>query len=104
VVLSPRDSERGRLLERFVRARITRMNRIDVGLFDFDWHHSIYFFIVSPDEQIYLRYGGRDAVSADSYLDLDSFTLALRAVGHDDRAGPGGEQAREVVLRHEVEP
>ena len=55
------------------------MNRIDVGLFDFDWHHSIYFFIVSPDEQIYLRYGGRDAASADSYLDLDSFTLALRA-------------------------
>ncbi len=78
-MLSPRDSERGRLLERFVRARITRMNRIDVGLFDFDWHHSIYFFIVSPDEQIYLRYGGRDAVSADSYLDLDSFALALRA-------------------------
>jgi len=55
------------------------MNRIDVGLFDFDWHHSIYFFIVSPDEQIYLRYGGRDAASADSYLDLDSFALALRA-------------------------
>ncbi|MXW70784.1 MAG: hypothetical protein F4Z74_04945 [Acidobacteria bacterium] len=78
-MLSPRDSERGRLLERFVRARITRMNRIDVGLFDFDWHHSIYFFIVSPDEQIYLRYGGRDAASADSYLDLDSFALALRA-------------------------
>ena len=55
------------------------MNRIDVGLYDFDWHHSIYFFIVSPDEQIYLRYGGRDARSADSYLDLDSFALALRA-------------------------
>jgi len=55
------------------------MNRINVGLYDFDWHHSIYFFIVSPDEQIYLRYGGRDAVSADSYLDLDSFALALRA-------------------------
>ena len=79
MVLSPRDSERGRLLERFVRARITNMHRIDVGLFDFDWHHSIYFFIVSPDEQIYLRYGGRDAASADSYLDLDSFALALRA-------------------------
>ncbi len=55
------------------------MHRIDVGLYDFDWHHSIYFFIVSPDEQIYLRYGGRDAASADSYLDLDSFALALRA-------------------------
>ena len=78
-MLSPRDSERGRLLENFVRARITRMNRIDVGLYDFDFHHSIYFFIVSPDETIYLRYGGRDAASADSYLDLDSFALALRA-------------------------
>ena len=50
---------------------------IDVGLYDFDRHNAIYFFIVSPDEQIYLRYGGRDAASADSYLDLDSFVLAL---------------------------
>jgi len=65
------------LLERFVRARITRMNRIDVGLFDFDWHHSIYFFIVSPDEQIYLRYGGRDVRSATTYLNLESLELAL---------------------------
>ena len=52
---------------------------IDVGLYDFDRHNAIYFFIVSPDEQIYLRYGGRDAASADSYLDLDSFVLALEA-------------------------
>ena len=52
---------------------------IDVGLYDFDRHNAIYFFIVSPDEDIYLRYGGRDAASADSYLDLDSFVLALEA-------------------------
>lgn len=52
---------------------------IDVGLYDFDRHNAIYFFIVSPDERIYLRYGGRDALSADSYLDLDSFALALEA-------------------------
>lgn len=67
------------------------MNRIDVGLFDFDWHHSIYFFIVSPDEQIYLRYGGRDAVSADSYLDLDSFALALRAGLEEHERWEAGE-------------
>ena len=71
------------------------MNRIDVGLFDFDWHHSIYFFIVSPDEQIYLRYGGRDADSADSYLDLDSFALALRAgLGEHERWLAGELPAR----------
>ena len=52
---------------------------IDVALYDFDRHNAIYFFIVSPDEDIYLRYGGRDAVSADTYLDLDSFVLALEA-------------------------
>ena len=52
---------------------------IDVGLYDFDRHNAIYFFIVSPDEDIYLRYGGRDAASADTYLDLDSFVLALEA-------------------------
>ena len=76
-MLSPKDSERGRLLQRFVRARIVNMIGIDIGLYDFDRHLSIYFFIVSPDEKIYLRYGGRDAVSADSYLDLDSFARAL---------------------------
>lgn len=55
------------------------MTGIDIGLFDYDRHFSIYFFAVSPDEQIYLRYGGRDARSADSYLDLDSIVLALEA-------------------------
>ncbi len=53
------------------------MAGIDIGLYSWDRHFSIYFFAVSPDEQIYLRYGGRDARSADSYLDLDSLALAL---------------------------
>ena len=53
------------------------MAGIDVGLYDFDPHASIFFFVVSPDEDIYLRYGGRDAIAADSYLDLASLELAL---------------------------
>ena len=86
---------------------------IDVGLYDFDRHHSIYFFIVSPDEQIYLRYGGRDAVSADSYLDLDSFVLALEAglAEHERwkegelpvRARPAALFPRELQRLREVE-
>lgn len=55
------------------------MTGIDIGLYDYDRHFSIYYFAVSPDEQIYLRYGGRDSRSADSYLDLDSLSLALEA-------------------------
>ena len=53
------------------------MTGVDIGLYDYDPHASIFFFIVSPDEEIYLRYGGRDAVAADSYLDLASLELAL---------------------------
>ena len=93
MVLSPKDSPRGRLLQRFVRARIVNMVGMDVGLYDFDRHNAIYFFIVSPDEQVYLRYGGRDAVAADSYLDLDSFAIALRAGLQEHELWAAGQRA-----------
>ena len=112
-MLSPKDSPRGRLLQRFVRARIVNMVGIDVGLYDFDRHNAIYFFIVSPDERIYLRYGGRDALSADSYLDLESFALALEAglAEHErwtagelpPRARPAALFPREMERLREVE-
>lgn len=60
-------------------ARITTMTGINVGLFDYDRHNSIYFFAMNADEQIYLRYGGRDAEDASTYHHLDSLTLALQS-------------------------
>jgi serine protease Do len=77
VVLSPTDSPRGKLLSQYVCARITRMDDIDVGLFDRDWNNTLYYFMMNADEQIYMRYGGRDARSPDSYLNLGSLELAL---------------------------
>ncbi len=59
--------------------RITSMNSVDIGLFDYDRHNAVYYFAMNADEQIYLRYGGRDASSPDAYLNLDSFELALEA-------------------------
>ena len=53
------------------------MDSIDLGLFDFDRHNALYYFILNADEQIYMRYGGRDAESATSYLNLRSLELAL---------------------------
>lgn len=50
---------------------------MDIGLFEFDRHNALYYFVMSADEQIYLRYGGRDAESASSYLNLRSLELAL---------------------------
>ena len=70
VVLSPTDSPRGKLLSQYVCARITRMDDIDIGLFERDWNNTLYYFMMNADEQIYMRYGGRDARSPDSYLNL----------------------------------
>lgn len=52
------------------------MDNVDVGLFERDWNNAIYFFFLNADEQIYLRYGGRDAPAADTYLNLMSLELA----------------------------
>ncbi len=54
------------------------MDKVDIGLFDYDRYNTLYFFILNEDEQIYMRYGGRDSVSQDSYLNLDSLELALK--------------------------
>ena len=65
-------------MQQYVCARVTRLNGMDVGLFDFDRHNALYFFILNADEEIYLRYGGRDAESASTYLNLRSLELALK--------------------------
>lgn len=53
------------------------MDGIDIGLFDYDRYNTLYFFLMNADEQIYMRYGGRDSFSPNTYLNLDSLELAL---------------------------
>ena len=55
-----------------------RMDGVDIGLFDFDRHNTLYYFALNAEEQIYLRYGGRTAESPTSHLDFESLELALR--------------------------
>jgi hypothetical protein len=77
-VLSPVNSSRGKLLSQYVRVRIPRMDNVNIALFDYDRYNTLYFFILNADEQIYMRYGGRDNTSQDSYLSLESLELALQ--------------------------
>lgn len=77
VVLSPKDSPRGKLLQEYVCVRVPRMDNVDIGLFEYDRYNTLYFFIMNADEQIYMRYGGRDANSQDTFLSLESLELAL---------------------------
>jgi len=64
-------------MSQYVCVRIPRMDDVDIGLFDYDRYNTLYFFILNADEQIYLRYGGRDGASQDTFLSLDSLDLAL---------------------------
>src|SRR5712671_3825538 len=54
------------------------MDDTNVALFDRDWNNAVYFFVMNADERIYMRYGGRDSQSPDTYLDLASLELALK--------------------------
>jgi len=55
VVLSPKNSARGKLMTQYVCVRIPRMDNVDIGLFDYDRYNTLYFFILNADEQIYMR-------------------------------------------------
>jgi len=77
VVLSPKDSPLGKVLNEYVCVRVVRMDDVDVGLFDRDWNNAVYFFVLNADEQIYMRYGGRESRSPDTYNSLDSLRIAL---------------------------
>jgi len=54
------------------------MDDVDIGLFEYDRNNTLYFFVMNADEQIYMRYGGRDSQSPDTYLSLSSLELALK--------------------------
>lgn len=110
VVLTDKSTARGKLMSQYVCARITSMKGINIGLFEFDRHNAIYFFVLNADEHIYLRYGGRDAASASSYLDLASFELALETGLELHAAGtaapprapkPAAEYPRDIALLNE---
>ena len=73
------------------------MDNVDIGLFDYDRYNTLYFFILNADEQIYMRYGGRDSQSQDSYLSLESLELALKKgleLHEDYKAGKLEKTAR----------
>jgi hypothetical protein len=53
------------------------MDDVNIALFERDWNNTLYYFILNADEQIYMRYGGRDPRAPDVYLSLDSLELAL---------------------------
>lgn len=66
-----------KLLNDYVCILIDDLTGVDIGLFEFDPDSTLYCFIINADEQIYLRYGGRDDSSAEKYFNEDSLQEAL---------------------------
>ena len=67
------------MADQFVRVRLLKISGADLNVFDFDYDLTWVAFFLSADEQIYGRYGGRDASSADSRLSLAGLKYALQA-------------------------
>jgi hypothetical protein len=72
----------------FVRVRLLKISGADLNVFDFDYDLTWVAFFLSADEQIYGRYGGRDARSPDSRLSLAGLRYAMQAALRTHRRGP----------------
>src|SRR5438093_12015904 len=82
------------LAEKFVLVRLTKIEGVDLRLFEFDYDLTWIVFFLNADEQIYGRYGGRDAASAESRISLAGLRNAMQAAldaYHSGRLAPRGE-------------
>lgn len=61
----------------FVLVRLTSMRGVNLDIFDFDFDLTWAGLFLSPDEEIYGRYGGRDALSPDSRISLTGLRYAM---------------------------
>ena len=85
--------------KQFVRVRLARIEGIDLNLFEFDLDLTMMIFFISPNEQIYGRYGGRDSKGADSRQSIPGLRYAMQAALATHR-----EQAKSPVKIDKQEP
>ncbi|MFM8582385.1 MAG: hypothetical protein ACKOFW_12875, partial [Planctomycetaceae bacterium] len=72
--------------------RLTQMNGIDLGRFDFDYDNTWQAFFLDAHLNVYSRYGGRDASSPESRLSLKSLSQTMEAVLRDHARRPAAAQ------------
>jgi hypothetical protein len=84
------------LARQFVLVRLTRMRDVNLALFDFDYDLTWMGFFLGPREEVYGRYGGRDADSADGRVSVAGLCHAMEAALKRHRLArpaPGGTPA-----------
>ncbi len=83
--------------------RITNMRGVNLNVFDFDYDLVWAAFFMNADEQIYGRYGGRDAESADNILSLAGLRYAMREALAAHRRGSREKVPLAKATLHTVE-
>jgi hypothetical protein len=88
----------------FVLVRLIRISDVDLNLFDFDYDLTWMGFFLNADEQVYGRYGSRDARSAEGRISLAGLKYAMQSAlaAHRGRAAAspdGGIRGRPKPLR-----
>jgi S1-C subfamily serine protease len=66
--------------DKFVRVRLTRIDNLDLNLFEFDYDLTFTVFFLSADGKVYARYGGRDAEDPDRRQSLAGLRHTMESV------------------------
>jgi hypothetical protein len=96
------DAKIADVARQFVLVRRNDMRGVDLNVFEFDYDLTWAGFFLNPDQEIYGRYGGRDASSPDSRMSLAGLRHALLAAleahrRHDPPSSPrAAPQVRSV--------
>jgi hypothetical protein len=63
-----------------VRVRLPRVDNLDLNLFEFDYDLTFMVFFLNSQEQVYARYGGRDAENPDRRQSLAGLRYTMSSV------------------------
>jgi hypothetical protein len=66
--------------DHFVRVRLTRIDPLDLNLFEFDYDLTFMVFFLNAEGKVYARYGGRDAKGPDSRQSLEGLRYTMESV------------------------
>jgi hypothetical protein len=64
----------------FLCVRIMQMNQVDIAVFDFDFDLTWWAVFVNANEQVYSRYGGRDARDPEGRMSVAGLKNTMRQV------------------------
>ena len=63
-----------------MRVRLTRIEHVDLNLFEFDYDITFMVFFLNAEKKVYGRYGGRDSEGADARQSLKGLNYTMQSV------------------------